>query len=130
MTHTEMAVKWDTSKLAKGLAKGYKLVSHLESAIGGDERIWSFEYQPKEHDEAWHPSGDCTPSPLELYNKATGDVTPRKISASLAKTFMVGHFWHQWLQFLVVDLGLAEQSAIEVKGSEGMGSSCHRPQAN
>lgn len=99
------------------IAQGNKLVPHLDRCIGEGDFEWTFDYKPKEGDDAWHPSGDCTPSLNELYLKAKGELVERPISTSLYKTFMVGHFWHAYIQkFVVEKLGFAEQSAIERKG--------------
>lgn len=96
-----MAIKLDKSNLVRNMARKYKLVTHLEKEIAKGEFAWNFDFTEKEHDDAWHPSGDCTPSLHDLYLKASGALERKPFSGSLYKTFMVGHFWHQYLQWVV-----------------------------
>ena len=111
-----MALKLDRSKFGT-LAKGDKLVPHLDKVIGQGDFEWTFDYKPKEEDDAWHPSSHCTPTVRELYMYASGRSTERPISTSLYKTFIVGHFWHQYLQHLIVEkLGFADKDCIERRG--------------
>lgn len=113
-----MAMKFPKSaqyEFTKNLVKNYKIVPYLDKYFATEVTDFKFEYEPKSSDDAWHPSGDCTPSPLEIYNKV---VNPERSAhpASLLKTFMVGHFWHQLLQKAVVDMEIAPAEAIEVQG--------------
>jgi hypothetical protein len=102
---------------ARSLAKKYKLVPHLNRVIGQGDFDWEFKYSPKEKDDAWHPSTDCTPNLQALYLKAKGELEERPITVALYKTFMVGHFWHQYLQNIVLEkLQFCELVAIERKG--------------
>lgn len=111
-----MALQIDRKSFGR-LAVGDKLVPHLDKAIGLGDFKWKFDYSPKEVDDAWHPSGDCTPSTRDLYLKATGRVEDNPIPAALRKTFLVGHFWHQYIQYILVEqLGYATASNIERKG--------------
>lgn len=99
------------------LAKQDRLVPHLDKVIGQGDFVWSFDYEPKKEDDAWHPSGDCTPSLAELYAKASGTLIERPITTSLYKTFMVGHFWHQYIQYLLSEkLEFCDKNAIERRG--------------
>lgn len=118
-----MAIKLDTSKFVRNLANKHKLVPHLDRAIQGGEFEWSYEFPgPKKGDTAWHPSGHCTPSVYDLWSIATTEPAERKLPASLLKTFQVGHFWHQYLQFVTVEkLEFAEWGEIECTGAKGWG---------
>jgi hypothetical protein len=112
-------VKLDRSKLVRNLAKRNILAPHLDKVIGEGDFEWEYKYEPKVVDTAWHPSSHCTPSLNELYQIGSADpyAIGEDFSASLYKTFQVGHFWHQYLQFLVVEkLGFAEAIHIERKG--------------
>jgi hypothetical protein len=119
-----MALKFPKSEkynFNRNLVKRHKLVPYLDRYLGDEVKDFTFTYEPKQHDDAWHPSGHCTPPVSELYEVATGDHTPKDWGVSMLKTFMVGHFWHQLLQKAVVDLGLAAPDAIERKGKKGWG---------
>lgn len=112
-----MAIKLDKTQLVKNLIKRHKLVTHLDRVIGDEEFVWEFTYSPKVGDDAWHPSGDCTPSAYSLWRKGIGDVEEKPFGVSLRKTFMVGHFWHQYLQHIVLDkLQFCNPDAIERRG--------------
>jgi hypothetical protein len=77
-------------------------------------------------DSAWHPSGDCIPTVTELWEKAQGISVNSPPSGSLRKTFMVGHYWHQLLQHLLVEeLELVPTEAIECSGSQGWGGAAN-----
>jgi hypothetical protein len=99
----------------KNLVKRHKFVTHLDTFLASEPTGFEFKYESKVGDNAWHPSGDCLPSVTDLYEKATTPYVPRDISSSLQKTFLVGHFWHQVLQWATVEIGLAEPWAIECK---------------
>lgn len=101
-------------------AHRFKLVPLIERAIAQGDFEWTFDYSPKRGDDGWHPSGHCTPSLQELYRHARGELKD-EIRPSLYKTFMVGHFWHQYLQTLMVENGLAEPDAIERSGESRWG---------
>jgi hypothetical protein len=105
----------DKDKIVRNLGKKYKLVPHLERAFKDFEDAWEFRYEEKEHDQAWHPSGHCTEPPTLLYKIATGETDGfGEISTSLRKTFQVGHFWHQLLQYVVVNkLEMCRPEAVE-----------------
>lgn len=110
------------SNVASVLARNYKLVPHLNRAIADGEFEWDAKFEPKLGDDAWHPSGDCTPSMHELWLKATGQLEHRPFSVGLRKTFAVGHFWHAYLQWVVVEkLGFAGWDDIERRGTRGWG---------
>lgn len=108
-----MAVKLDNTKFVRNLTKGYKLASHIDKVIGDGEFTWSAEFAAKHGDDAFHPSGDCVPTPFALYTKATtGEY--KKPGTSLYKSFAVGHFWHAYLQYILVEkLAFADWNCIE-----------------
>jgi hypothetical protein len=120
-----MAVKlnknFDQSKAIKNLARGYKLVPHIDRFLPTwDEQGFTFQSQKKQPDDAWHPSGHCLPSMHSLYHIALDHPQETKHAPSSIKNFQVGHFWHQWLQWIVVEkLGFAEWDAVERRGLEG-----------
>lgn len=118
-----MALKLDRSKLVRNLAAKQKLVPYIEREIAKGDFEWNFEYGSKGEDDAWHPSGDCTPSMQDLYLKAKGELDPfGPISGSLYKTFMVGHFWHQYLQWIVEKrMEFCGADDIERRGLHGWG---------
>ncbi len=97
----------------------WKLVHHLERALAEFDEAWEFRYEPKKGDLGWHPSGDCTPVPSVLYESAylrLNDIAPEGPGFS-KKNGMVGHFWHQYLQHVLVHkVGFASADAIERKG--------------
>jgi hypothetical protein len=114
-----VALKFPKSEkynFTRNLVKRHKLVPYLDRYLGDEVTDFTFTYEAKQHDDAWHPSGHCTPTVTELYGIATEDQGPKEWGVSMLKTFMVGHFWHQLLQKAVVDLDLASPDAIERKG--------------
>jgi hypothetical protein len=115
-----MTITLRSDNLTKNLVKRTKLVQHLDKAFAKFDGPLEFKYTSKEKDDAWHPSGDCTPSVVELWNKAIATLDGEDhdpISGSLRKVFLVGHFWHEVLQHLLVeDLAFCEWKDIEVRG--------------
>jgi hypothetical protein len=126
-----MAIKLKKDAFVKNLIKGHKLAPHIDAAIGQGEFKWSATFEPKHGDDAWHPSGDCVPSPAALYERAVSTSTSTKPSISLLKTFTVGHFWHHYIQHIVVErLGFANWLEVEntherIWGSEGTDDDGH-----
>lgn len=115
------------ANVAKNLAKNYKYVTHLDRAIDKGEFAWSADFAAKAGDDAWHPSGDCTPSMRDLWLKASGQTVERRFSTALRKTFMVGHFWHAYLQHITVEiLGFATWDQVEVRGKREWGEQGER----
>jgi hypothetical protein len=109
-------MKFTKDSFVRNLAHGQLLVPFL-SRFEGWDKTWDYHYEPKGEDDAWHPSGDCIPSPTDLYEKALGLKTYGPIGPTLQRTFQVGHFWHQLIQnVLVEDLHLAKPEAIELIG--------------
>lgn len=108
-------LKFTKDSFTRNLAKGNLLVPYLERYDEWDHPF-NFIYSPKQGDDGWHPSGDCTPSVLDLYEKATGQGEPDIISPTLQRTFLVGHFWHQVIQDALVRLEFATPDSVEQKG--------------
>ena len=102
------------SKFAKNITKDI-LAPHLDIYFSKEVTDFTFALEPKKKDDAWHPSGDCTPSVTELYAMALERQAGRS-GSRVSKAFPVGHFWHQLLQKAVVDLGFATPEAIERRG--------------
>lgn len=112
--------KSEKYNFARTLVKKHKLVPYLDKYLSKEVEGLEFRLDPKVGDDAWHPSGHCTPSVDALFAIATGTAESRNWG-SLHKSFAVGHFWHQLLQKAVVDLDLAEESSIERRGYKGWG---------
>lgn len=109
---------FNKDNLVKNMVLNHKLVTHLDRAIAKFDEPWEFKYEPKQDDDAWHPSGHCTPSLHELWLHAQHREV-EDISPSLRKTFMVGHFYHQYLQHVVLHkLGFAHEHSIERRGAK------------
>ena len=104
----------------RSLVKRHKLAPLLDRHLGTETENFIFTYEPKKSDDGWHPSGACTPNATDLHKMV---VSPEKKEwgTAMLKTFMVGHFWHQWLQNAVLELELAAPEAIEVRGVRGWG---------
>jgi hypothetical protein len=127
--------KLDKSKLVRGLSKGEKLAPYLDKVLRNFDEPFEFVYSPKGVDDAWHPSGHCTPSVVELYEMANNhldatealeegdaEVVPEILSPSLRKSFLVGHYWHQLIQYIILNkLGFCEAEDVECKGSQVWG---------
>lgn len=107
----EMGAKW-------------KLVPHLERCIQEFDEEWTFTYQPKEHDLYWHPSSDCVPTASELYDSAQHRLNSEHdetFARKMRKYGMIGHFWHQYLQHLLVRYDMCGQTDIERRGTKFWG---------
>lgn len=119
-----MALKFPTDEkrnFRKNLVKRHKLVGYLDEWLANEPAGFEFKYEVKGEDDAFHPSGDCLPSLKELYYKATQPKVPKEWGTAMQKTFAVGHFWHQLLQYGTLQLGLAKPDAIEQRGMYGWG---------
>lgn len=111
-----MAIKLDKSAIVKNLVQRHKLVPHIERAIGQGEFEWEYKFEPKQDDDAFHPSGHCIPSAYDLWLGITNP-EPRAYGTGLIKAFQVGHWWHQYLQWIIRDrLSFCDNSAIERRG--------------
>lgn len=110
-----MTLKFDKSKLVKNMATGNILAPFLDKVLCEFDEPWEFKYETKTPDDAWHPSGDCLLTPLTLYEHGLNH--RERVTGSILKSFMVGHFWHQFIQHVVVHkLGFADPEAIERQG--------------
>jgi hypothetical protein len=110
-----MAVKLKKDAFVRNLIKNHKLVNHIDKAIGTGEFTWSASFGTKKGDDAFHPSGDCIPSPYSLYLSRHSE--PRPHTASMLKTFQVGHFWHAYIQHILVEqLNFCTWQEVERKG--------------
>lgn len=111
-----MATKLDRTKLVRNLATGNVLAPFLEREFERFDEPFTFTYTTKEHDDAWHPSGDCLPVASALYEKATSQDEEIHTS-TLRKSFMVGHYWHQVIQYIILHkLEFCAPEAIERRG--------------
>jgi hypothetical protein len=120
----------------KGFTKAFvktKLGYLLDKEIAKGDFLWQYDYKPKLEDNAWHPSGHCTPTLQELYEYAVHrehveewpdgtyplKIEQRKLEPTLGKIFQVGHFWHQYLQEICIRAGLCTRDNVERRGSRG-----------
>ena len=116
----------------RDLSPKYKLVPKLDKAIADFDEEWDFHYVPKAPDLFWHPSGHCTPAPSVLYDLAVArlnDDEDEDFARSMRKYGPVGHFWHQFLQHIMVRYDMVEPEAIERNGFKtwsSVGFSTHR----
>lgn len=68
----------------------------------------------KPWDPHFHPSSDSFADPDILYLDKTGQLKRSPISASLRKTFDVGHMWHRYLQNVLIEMGLVLAENVEL----------------
>jgi hypothetical protein len=116
--------KFTLADFRKDLSPKYKLVPLIDKAIAGFDEEWTFTYEPKEHDLYWHPSGHCVPVASALYDLALdrlNDVHDEDFQKSMRKYGPVGHFWHQFLQHIMVRYDMCSKDAIERKGWRAWG---------
>jgi hypothetical protein len=100
----------------KDLGKKEKLVPYLDKVWETFDEPFTFDYTPKVGDHGWHPSSHCTPTVTELYDYALafirehpvpepGSITVpgpvERMGAKNRKAFIVGHYWHQVLQYII-----------------------------
>ena len=114
--------KFTLDDFRKDLSPKYKLVPKLDKAIAGFDEEWDFHYEPKVHDLYWHPSGHCMPKVSALYDLALerlNDGVNEEHERSMRKYGPVGHFWHQFLQHIMVRYDMVPQNAIERRGTKG-----------
>ena len=112
-----MAIKLTKDAFVRNLVKNHKLAGHIDQAIGAGEFSWHAEFEPKEGDDAFHPSSDCTPSVAALYKSRTTE--SQGISVGLSKAFQVGHFWHAYIQWILVErLGFCTWDEVERRGEK------------
>lgn len=126
-----MAIKLTNSNFVKQLVLNHKLVPYLDREIAKGDFEWSFTYKPKERDDGWHPSGDCIASPHLLWLAAKERIEDKvedRLTATNYKAFAVGHFWHQYLQHIVLHhLEFCKADAIERKGLRSWDGNKPRP---
>lgn len=117
-----MAIKLDSSRFTREFANKSKLIHLIDRAIGNSpEKEWVAEFAPKKGDDGFHPSGDCIPSVYELFHNIKFP-EPSKHSVDLKKTFMLGHFWHQYYQHILVDvMEYCNRDQIEVHKTKSWG---------
>jgi hypothetical protein len=102
--------------LIQALGLNYRVAPFIDKYIDENpEYPWTFTLEPKIGDDAFHPSGDCTPSVYELwYSRKFPE--PRKLTISNKKTFSIGHYYHQWLQDILVRIKFSKPEELEVRG--------------
>jgi hypothetical protein len=105
------------TKLLKKLSNGEILTPHIDAYQNKGEfpDKWVIEienYKRKDPDRAFHPSGDCIASDMELYKRLSG-LEVKNIPASLRRVFDCGHFWHAYYQNMLVDMGYAKEENVE-----------------
>ena len=110
----------------RNLVKRHKFVGYLDEWFANEPEGFEYTHTAKGEDDAWHPSGHCTPSVIDLYYAAT-DPDPHEWGASMNKAFAVGHFWHQLLQHAVLQIGLAKPEDIERVGVRDWGERIFTP---
>lgn len=108
----------------KDLSPKFKLVPKLDRAIQDFDEEWEFKYEPKKGDLFWHPSGNCVPVPSELYDMAMDKLHPNAeedlaFKRKMSKFGPVGHFWHQFLQHIMVRYEMVDKSCIERSAHKG-----------
>lgn len=110
--------KLDPNKVAKTLGRKYKLVPLLDKRFETFDGPFEMVYESKVEDDAWHPSGHCMPPPSVLYALTLPDAKEyaEPISGGLRKVFLIGHFWHQLLQHLCLDIEVCQPEDIERRG--------------
>lgn len=117
-------MKIDKTKI-RGFGKKQILAPYIDKELRTFDEPWKASFEPKGGDTAWHPSSHCDMSPTKLYNYAVDymDTTDEPsealpISESLRKSFAVGHFWHQFLQYIVTEqLKFCTWDTVEHRGS-------------
>lgn len=113
--------KFTLDQFRKDLSPKFKLAPKLDKALRDFDESWTFSYEPKEHDTYWHPSSHCTPLPSDLYDMAQERLNPdpeanRDFQRKMAKFSQVGHFWHQYLQHIMVRYGICDIGSVEKEG--------------
>jgi hypothetical protein len=108
-----MPTKLKADSFNRGLVAETKLAHLVDREI---ERMGDFEwdasFRKKKPDNLIHPSSHCLLTPYELYMALT-EPQQQDYSASLRKAFCAGHFYHQYIQYVLVKAGFAKKSNIE-----------------
>ena len=108
----------DTKKLVRSLTvhQGQILAPLIDQflARGKFPPTWELTIEnKKEWDPHFHPSSDVFTDPDILYLDKTKQLKRQSISASLRKTFDVGHMWHRYIQNVLVEMGLVHPDNVE-----------------
>lgn len=108
--------------LVQALGLNYRIAPFIDKYIDENpEYSWTFTLEPKIGDDAFHPSGDCTPSCYDLWY-ARKFPQARELTISNKKTFSLGHYYHQWLQDILVRIGFSKPEELEVRGGHSWDS--------
>ncbi len=95
--------------LAQALALNYRVAPAIDEYLEDNpEYEWTADFKPKIPDDAWHPSGDCTPTVYELWMKASEQNVRKPNTLSQKKTFQLGHYFHQWIQDILIRIEFAD----------------------
>jgi hypothetical protein len=102
----------------KEMARQEKLVPHLNSwFLKSKEGLPEIRLPVslfKEHDDAFHPSGDCVPCARTLYAARCGHALATETDSGREKTFANGHMWHALIYHVVVEgLGFSDWDHVE-----------------
>jgi hypothetical protein len=100
----------------KSMAKRDLLVPHLDGWFSRAEFPPTIDFSirlHKEPDDAYHPSSDAALCAQALYAKKAGDADARPFTGSSYKSFMAGHYWHEVIQYILLELGFSKPEDIE-----------------
>jgi len=104
------------SQFAKHFQKGEVLVPHLNNWFANGEfpdEIPITLRPNKEHDDAFHPSSALM-CERALYAKLEGDLPAEETAMDMQKVFMIGRYYHELVQWIVVEgLGFATWEDVE-----------------
>jgi len=113
----------DTTKLIKSLStKSYMLIPHIDSYLAKGEfpDKWNLtiinKKEKREYGEAdirFSPSSDTMLSVEELVKKHTDKKPPELVTAAMRRTFDCGTMWHEYLQNIILAMGLVDKDGIE-----------------
>jgi hypothetical protein len=109
---------FDSKKLRKSMmtGRGSILIPHIETYQRAAKfpETWNIQIRNrKDPDGFFHPSGDCFTPPSQLYKQLKGQLIYIKPSPALRRTFDVGHFWHGYLQAMLLEMGFVTKENIE-----------------
>jgi hypothetical protein len=111
----------DSKKLLRSLAngRGSLLVPHIDAYQSKgkfpDQWVITLDNKPKERSGRFYPSTHATASIEQIYLDLAGKLKSSSISPTLRRTFDVGHFWHQYLQAMILDMGMVKEENIEIR---------------
>lgn len=105
------------ANFVRGLAKKEKLTPHLRRYFNKGEfpdEIPIVISANKEKDDAFHPSSDAATCLRAAFATRVGDLEREPIDGALHRIFHVGHMYHGWLQWVLVEgLGFSQWENIE-----------------